>query len=79
MAMVFPSSPNVDDTVTGPRGEVWLWDGVKWIAIAAAPGDFLRTIGGTMTGPIVLDGDPVEPLEAVPKEYVDRAVDDGVY
>lgn len=30
VAFVFPPNPAIDATVTGPRGEVWKWDGVKW-------------------------------------------------
>lgn len=39
------------------------------LAVAALP-----KAGGTMTGPIVLSGNPTQPLQAVPKQYVD-AVD----
>lgn len=32
---------------------------------------YLPLIGGTMTGPLVLYGDPIQPLEAVPRRWVD--------
>jgi len=35
----------------------------------------LSTTGGTMTGPLVLNADPVLPLEASTKAYVDQAAD----
>lgn len=34
----FPSTPQVDDTLTGPSGQVWKWDGVKWVAVAGGGG-----------------------------------------
>lgn len=35
---------------------------------------FLELTGGTMTGPLYLSENPVEPMEAVTKEYVDLAI-----
>lgn len=31
MAMNFPANPADGDTVTGPNGAVWSWDGEKWV------------------------------------------------
>jgi hypothetical protein len=31
MALDFPSSPALGQTVTGPDGTVWSWDGAKWV------------------------------------------------
>jgi hypothetical protein len=36
-------------------------------------GNFLPVGGGTMTGSLTLNGNPVAPLQAAPKEYVDTA------
>lgn len=52
MALDFPSAPAVGDTYTGPSGQVWLWDGVKW---SAAPS------GGPAGGVIVSDTAPASP------------------
>ncbi len=37
-------------------------------------GNFLPTVGGTMSGPITLPGNPGAPLQAAPKQYVDYAL-----
>lgn len=37
MAIIWPTSPNIGDTVTGPRGEIWEWDGDKWVSLAGPP------------------------------------------
>lgn len=39
-----------------------------------SPSNYLPLIGGTMTGPIVLATDPVNPLEASTKQYVDDSI-----
>lgn len=73
MAVTFPPNPQVGDTVTDPvTGVVWEWDGVKWTHAGggAAPAAFLPLAGGTMTGPITLAGDAVNPLEAVPLQQL---------
>ena len=41
------------------------------ITQAAADARYLKQSGGTMTGAIVLAGNPANPLEAAPKQYVD--------
>lgn len=38
---------------------------------AGSPGDYVPIDGGTMTGPLILSGDPVVDLGAVTKQYVD--------
>lgn len=40
----------------------------------AGASDALPLSGGTMTGPLVLAEDPVQPLEAATKQYVDRVM-----
>jgi len=37
----------------------------------------LELIGGALTGPLELAGDPVNPLDAVPKQYADQKVSDA--
>lgn len=50
----FPSSPTTGQQVTGPGGQVFQWDGTKWIAIGGGGGGgggpFLPLTGGTLTG-----------------------------
>lgn len=50
----------------------------KWWAVQAMQivenGDLLPSAGGTMTGALVLYGNPVGSLEAAPKQYVDARV-----
>lgn len=50
---LFPSSPAINQQVTGPNGQVYKWDGVKWVAApaAAALPAANPTYTGTMTGP----------------------------
>lgn len=38
----------------------------------------LPLAGGTMTGPIVLHGDPIEKMHATPKQYVDTSVQGAI-
>lgn len=38
--------------------------------------DYVPLSGGTMTGPLVLPGDPTASLQAAPKQYVDNALND---
>jgi hypothetical protein len=46
-------------------------------AIAELAGSELTTSGGTLTGPLYLNGDPVEPLQAADKHYVDTTIGSG--
>jgi hypothetical protein len=32
--VAFPATPQVGDQIQGPRGEIWEWDGERWIAAA---------------------------------------------
>jgi len=43
-------------------------------AIAEITGSFLTASGGTLTGPLYLNGDPTQPLQAATKHYVDTQV-----
>lgn len=57
--MDWPLSPNVGDQVTGPRGEVWQWDGVKWVSVAGEGDSGGDVEPGTGTGLIVGQDQPV--------------------
>ena len=47
----------------------------QWVsAMASAAADALPLTGGTMTGPLILAGDPVVPLGAATMQYVDNSV-----
>lgn len=70
----FPDNPVLNDEAIGADGIVYVWDGVKWIS-GAAPLVYLPIAGGTMTGPLILSGDPTLDLGAATKQYVDNAVD----
>jgi len=45
--------------------------GIALSAVAAAAGNYVQTNGSTMTGLLILSGDPVAALGAATKEYVD--------
>jgi hypothetical protein len=66
----FPASPTLGQQFTA-AGVTWTWDGTKWTAAGLTGGPFLPLVGGTMTGPIVLPGNPTTTLQAAPKQYVD--------
>jgi hypothetical protein len=71
-------------------GVAWEWDGVKWVAFSTstdAPSDgtlygrenanwvnALPLAGGTLTGELILAANPVNPLDAATKQYVDAGV-----
>lgn len=38
MAFSFPDNPTVGQQVTGPGGQVYQWDGVKWVAVGGGGG-----------------------------------------
>lgn len=77
MALNFPSSPNVGDQYTS-GGVIWVWDGAKWTAGGISEA-YLPLVGGTMTGPITLPGDPATALQASTKQYVDAINPAGKY
>ncbi len=70
MALDFPSSPTVGQTVT-LGGVTWTWDGVKWTAAGTGTGIYLPLTGGTMTGDLILNRDAQVALGAATKEQVD--------
>jgi hypothetical protein len=79
--IVFPANPTPGDTFQS-GGLAWVWDGLKWIpdlgaAVGVPPGLYLPIAGGIMTGPFYLNANPVAPLEASTKEYVDMQLTGG--
>ena len=70
MALDFPTSPGVGQVVT-IGGVTWTWDGVKWTAAGTGTGIYLPLTGGTMTGDLILNRDPVVALGAATKQSVD--------
>lgn len=60
------------DALTGAEGQVVGFgaDGKP----TAQDAQFLPLAGGTMTGPLVLAGEPTEDAQATPKSYVDAAI-----
>ena len=51
-----------------------VYSGSGWQDIAPGASDYLALTGGTMTGDLVLDGDPTTNLQAATKQYVDNNV-----
>jgi hypothetical protein len=72
----FPNAPTLNQTLAGPNGILYKWDGVKW-TISLAAGPYLPLTGGTLSGPLILSGDPANVLEAATKQYVDTHVPVG--
>jgi hypothetical protein len=80
MAMDFPSNPTNGQTYTPPSGRpTYTWNGYAWATTGTAgpPAgvDYVDIAGDTMTGFLTLSADPVAPLHAATKQYIDvRAV-----
>lgn len=70
MALNFPDNPTNGQVFVGPDGTTWEWDGVKWKGGVGGTA-YLPLTGGTLTGPLILSGDPSAPLGASTKQYVD--------
>lgn len=51
-----------------------MWTGSAWVAAYVSGAGVLQTSGGTMTGSLVLAGNPSAALEAAPKQYIDASV-----
>lgn len=70
----FPASPTLGQVYDTGTGAVYTWDGAAWKVTAPPPpgtGEFVLKAGDTMTGPLTLSADPVAPLYAATKQYVD--------
>ena len=54
------------------------WSGTAWTFVRYAAKDpaarYVNVSGDTMTGPLILDGDPTSNLEAATKKYVDDSI-----
>ena len=74
---VQPEPPPAPDAV--PPRPLMLWvdtdaegtDG-PWLTLEEGDERYVNRAGGTMIGPLALPGDPVEPLHAAAKQYVDE-------
>lgn len=53
MAILFPSSPSVGQTVT-VGNVIYTWDGTKWYTNIPAPSSYLPLTGGTLTGSVTV-------------------------
>ena len=81
MAIQFPTPTLVGETTT-INNILYTWDGAKWTAnntvgldaryVQGNAAQFVENAGDTMTGALTLPADPVNPLEAATKQYVDR-------
>jgi hypothetical protein len=70
----FPANPTVGQVYDTGTGAVYTWDGLAWKSSVSAPtgdSEFVLKIGDTMTGPLTLSADPVAPMYAATKQYVD--------
>jgi hypothetical protein len=76
------SSTNYLKIAGGAPGNALVTDGsgtLSWAFGAMPPGGpFLSLSGGTMTGVLELEADPIGPMEAATKDYVDVAVSTGM-
>jgi len=75
VAFDFPSNPAVNDVYNSGTA-TYTWNGYAWMVSSDAsgggtPADYVLKAGDTMTGPLVLPGDPTQPLQAATKAYVD--------
>lgn len=70
--MDFPAGPVLGQIFTS--GNVtYVWNGYAWAVDSAGGGGagFVLKAGDTMTGFLTLSADPVQPLHAATKQYVD--------
>jgi hypothetical protein len=67
----YPENPVLDQEHT-ENGVVYFWNGYGW-QLRGDPLDplYVNVSGDSMTGPLVLPGDPTQPNEAATKAYVD--------
>jgi hypothetical protein len=70
IANAFGMSPSIYDTVKKLTDEM-VADDSDFLALAGVVGDKLDKAGGTMTGKITLDGNPINDNHAANKKYVD--------
>jgi hypothetical protein len=77
VAFDFPASP-ANGQIFNTGTTTYTWNGVAWMTHGGDPGagignpaDFVLKAGDTMTGFLTLSADPVNPLHAATKQYVD--------
>jgi hypothetical protein len=73
MGINFPSAPAINDLYPTPAVAgipQYKWNGAAWVAIDPAS-QFVAKGGDTMTGLLVLSGNPSAALHAAPKQYID--------
>jgi hypothetical protein len=75
--------PGIGGTSIG-NGDLVLWNGTIWqqvrgsgLNLAEADALYLSLTGGTMTGPLILAGNPAAPLEAATMDYVENVMIDA--
>lgn len=68
-AKIFASSPTVPTPTNSTDIATKAY--VDASVTGVGSGSYLSTAGGTLTGPLTLPGNPVSPLQASPKQYVD--------
>ena len=51
----FPNSPTLNQTITGPGGIQYRWDGAKWVS-GTTPSSYLPLTGGTVSGNLTVTG-----------------------
>lgn len=57
MALDFPPSPALNDPYPPPPASPrWIWNGTSWVSAPAVTGLYLPLAGGTMTGPLGVNG-----------------------
>ena len=79
MPFDFPAAPVADEVYThAPSGLSYVWDGFMWkpgASTVTTPNPYVAKAGDSMLGPLALvDPDPVDPLHAAHRKYVDRIV-----
>jgi hypothetical protein len=76
MAFDFPATPTNGQIYT-ENGVTYRWDGTVWLTgdAVATPADYVLKAGDTMLGVFnLIDPDPVAPVQATHKKYVDRLI-----
>jgi hypothetical protein len=73
----FPNSPVSGQTFVS-NNIVYVFNGVAWV-VTNAPGppsldDYVLKAGDTMTGRLTLSADPVNPLDAATKQWVESLI-----
>ena len=73
MPLDFPNHPSLGQVFVS-TGITWTYDGTKWVSVIPQDLTYLPTSGGTMSGPLTLAGNAVGPLQAVPLQQLNAAI-----